>query len=100
MSTKTYRGRPTLVDPKDPDSEVKYGFDWTAYLAGEAILTSEWIVEGLVNEGDSFEGSQTTILLSGGTQGQRYVVTNRITFSSGAGTETDDRSMIIPVRPL
>jgi len=100
MPTITYKGRPTPAPAKDPDSTVKYGFDWTDYLAGETILSSQWIVDGLTVESSSYDTSTTSVLLSGGVAGSRYTVTNRITFSGIGGNETDDRSMIIPVRQL
>lgn len=100
MASIPYQGRPTRVPAKDPDSEVKYGFDWTDYLDGEIILTSQWIVNGLTALSDSFDNTTTSVLLGGGTSGSSYTVTNRITYTGAGGNETDDRSMIVPVRPL
>lgn len=97
-----YRGRPTRVEAKDPDATVVYGFDWEPYLDGNTILTSDWMTTGtLVVEGSSSaDGVTSSVLLSGGESGQSYEVTNRITFSGANGVESDDRTMIVPVRDL
>lgn len=102
MSTPIrYQGRPTQVPPKDPDATIKYGIDWSDYLGTEQILSSIWIVDpGLVVESDSYTTTSTAVLLSGGTAGTRYKVTNRITYTGTGGNETDDRTIIVPVREL
>lgn len=102
MSTPIrYQGRPTQVPPKDPDATLKYGIDWSDYLGTEQILASEWISEGaIVIESDSYDTQSTSVLLSGGTAGTRYKVTNRITYTGTGGNETDDRTIIVPVREL
>lgn len=76
---------------KDPDAVLPYKIDWTAWLAGDTLSTSAWTVPaGLTNVSDTTEaGSTTVVTLSGGTPGQTYVVTNRITTADG---RTDDRS--------
>lgn len=103
MSSVIYRGRPTQVDTKDPDATVSYGLDWTDYLDGKTMLTSEWLPdsEDIVVEASSMaDAPVTSVLLSGGTAGTRYKVTNRITFAGANGNETDDRTIIVPVREL
>ena len=82
---------------KDPDSVVDYGSDYSQFLRdGEVISVSEWLVPApLVNEGESFTDTTTTILLSGGVVNEKYLVTNRITTSLGIKV---DRSMNIPCR--
>lgn len=96
-----YQGRPTLVPAKDPDATIKYGMDWSEYLGTEQILSSIWISDGgLVIESSSYDTSSTAVLLSGGTAGVQYTVTNRITYTGTGGNETDDRSIIVPVRQL
>lgn len=102
MSTSIrYRGRPTPVPPKDPDATLKYGVDWSDYLGTEQIVASEWISEGdMVVESSSFDTTSTSVLLSGGTAGNRYKVTNRITYTGTGGNETDDRTIVVPVREL
>jgi hypothetical protein len=88
---------PVELAPKDPDAVIPYSFDWSDWLGGETILTSEWIVPAgitLQNEAVDAPGQITTIVLSGGTAGETYLITNRIT----TATRTEDRSMRIPVR--
>lgn len=102
MSTPIrYQGRPTLVPTKDPDATIQYGIDWEDYLDGAQILSSEWIAEGaIVIESDSYDTTSTAVMLSGGTHGTKYKVTNRITYTGDGGNETDDRSIVVPVREL
>jgi hypothetical protein len=90
------------MDPKDPDAEVTYGIDWSSYLGERTLLTSDWIAEaGLVVEASSIgDGTRTSVKISGGVANQSYKLTNRITFSGENGAETDDRTLIIPVREL
>lgn len=102
MSTSIrYRGRPTRVSPKDPDATIKYGIDWSDYLGTEQIISSEWIADGaIVIESDSYDTTSTAVLLSGGVDGEHYNVTNRITYTGTGGNETDDRTIVVPVRDL
>jgi hypothetical protein len=100
MSVNYYKGRPTRVPPKDPDAEITYGFDWTDYLQGKTILSSEWSATGITVESSSFTNNATAAVLSGGERGRNYNVTNRITFTGATGTETDDRTLVVPVRDL
>jgi len=80
--------------PKDPDSIIDYGVDWSAWLAsGETISSSAWIHSvdlTLVSQANS--STATTVFLSGGIAGTEYTLTNRITTSS---SRTEDRSMLI-----
>lgn len=82
---------------KDPDAVLDYGVDWSAWLAtDETISTSTWIVpDGLTKDSDSNTTTTTTVVLSSGTAGQTYQVTNRITTSD---SRTDDRTFIVRVR--
>lgn len=67
--------------PKDPDdTEALYGADWTAELeTGETISGSTWIADaGLTTTDNGFAGALTSVKISGGTDGQTYRVTNRI----------------------
>ena len=80
---------------KDPNAVLDYTIDWTRWLAGDQIATSEWLVPaGLAKMADSKTASSATVWLSGGTAGQSYTVTNRITTSAG---RTEDRSFIAKV---
>jgi len=65
--------------------------------AGDQIQTSAWSVSdpSLEAADDSNTGTRATVWLSGGTEGQLYTVTNRITTSGG---RTDERSFVIQVQ--
>lgn len=80
---------------KDPNAVLDYTIDWTRWLSGDQIVTSEWLVPtGLTKVADSKTASSATVWLSGGTAGQSYTVTNRITTTGG---RTEDRSFTIRV---
>lgn len=66
---------------KDPDEVLNYGFQWGAELApGDSIASSVWIVPiGLTKVSEGVSGGDTVVKLSGGTPGEGYVLTNRIT---------------------
>lgn len=80
---------------KDPNAVLDYTVDWTRWLAGDQIATSEWLVPtGLTKMADTKAASSATVWLSGGTAGQSYTVTNRITTTGG---RTEDRSFTLRV---
>ena len=87
---------------KDPESEVFYGMDWSAWLGAATIAVSDWSVSGpdtaLTFDNDSLvTGSRSTQLrLVGGTVGTVYTVTNRITTAETI-PQTDDRSFFVRV---
>lgn len=82
---------------KDPDSKLDYTVDWTSWLTcGETISTSSWVVEtGVTQVSTANTNYAATIWLSGGTAGNEYTVTNRITTSAG---RIEDRSFVLFVR--
>lgn len=84
---------------KDPDAIIDYGFDWEEedYLAsGETISTSTWEVPSdLTEESSSNNDTQTTVWISGGTDGEDYYITNEIVTSA---SRTEQRSLCIHVR--
>ena len=103
--TITHNGKdiPT-ADPKDPDSDVWYGFTYQLEDL-ETISSSVWLINGtLVSNGQTvddltFEASDisdnvTKANVSGGNVGVRYTLTNRISTNV---TPSDDRSMYINV---
>ena len=80
---------------KDPNAVLDYSIDWGRWLAGDQIAASEWIVaSGLTKMADSKTVTSATVWLSGGTAGQSYTVTNRVTTAAG---RTEDRSFTIRV---
>lgn len=81
---------------KDPDAKLDWVFDWSAWLSpGETISASEFIVSaGLTVESTTNTTISATVWLSGGSTGQVYQVTNRITTNQN---RIDDRSIRIRV---
>lgn len=80
---------------KDPDAQLRYQIDWTAYAGGNAIATSAWVVPaGLTKVSEAVNGFVTEVELSAGAAGKSYRVTNRITFADGS---IDDRSFTLRV---
>lgn len=81
---------------KDPDSDLDYQVNWTAWLGeDETITTSTWVVPdgltvGTSSKAPSHDGTTATVWLSGGTIGARYDVVNRITTNQG---RTEDRTL-------
>lgn len=86
---------------KDPDAKLPYTVDWSAWLTaeGDTAASAVWIVpDGLVQESSpapSLASGKATVWLSGGTAGQNYVVTCRLTTTGG---RIDDRSFRVPIR--
>jgi hypothetical protein len=81
---------------KDPDEVLDYQINWTSRLDGDTISTSTWIIpDGIVGGDEDISGSTTILWLSGGTLGDRYTITNRITT---AGGRTMDQSVKITIR--
>ena len=83
---------------KDPAAKLDYGFDWAAFLGAKTISSTSWNVPSdLINNGSTVNQANTvtTIILSGGTLGKQYVVTNQITMSDGT---IDERSITILIQ--
>lgn len=81
---------------KDPDAVLDYVFDWSSWLsAGETISTATFTVEtGLTKDSESNTSTTAKVWLSGGTVGERYMITSRVTTNQG---RTDDRSAVVRV---
>lgn len=82
---------------KDPEAVIDYAVGWSTWLAeGEEITTSVWIVpDGITKDSDSNSETVAVIWLSGGTAGQQYGVTNRVTTNQG---RVDDRTITLFVQ--
>jgi len=86
----------TKIFDKDPDAVLKYTRKWGKYLGSDTIATSAWILDdGITKDAEAKTTTNATITLSGGTAGNSYSVTNRITTTTSG--ETDDRSWLIRV---
>lgn len=86
------------VDPKDPGETKVYTMDWTTQLAsGATVSTSTWSTPGLTQTAAGIvAGSlQTSVTLSGGTDGQDYPCTNTVATSDG---ETLVQTGVVRVR--
>jgi len=70
---------------KDINERIRQGFDWTAHLIeGDAIDDSLWVVgQGLDGDNAAFEDAYADIDLYGGTAGEQYRVSNRVTTTEG-----------------
>jgi hypothetical protein len=83
---------------KDPNAILDYSFNWAPWLDGDTITASTWILESpliAVSASEVFDNTTTGLFISGGTHGNDYLVTNRITTTGGL---TDDRSFELRVR--
>ena len=83
---------------KDPDAVVDYGVDWVRWLAGDTLALAVWLVPaGIVEDSSNHTATAAYIWLSGGTVGESYRLTNRITTALG---RVQDQTVVIPVRVL
>lgn len=86
---------------KDTPEAIDYGIDWgtNALDASEVIQTSAWAeVSGdgeLVVDSNSYDGTSTTVWVSGGTDGVTYVLRNTITTDDGVDERTRARTISI-----
>lgn len=82
---------------KDPNARLDYAVDWSGWLAeNETIQSSAWIVPpGITSDDDDSTTTSATVWLLGGTAGESYQVTNRITTNQA---RIDDRTIQIVVR--
>jgi hypothetical protein len=100
MSTQIHSGGQVT---KDPHSEEFFTLDWgTENLAiGVTIATSDFTITGpdadLANDDILTGGRSTTLRLTGGTEGKRYTVTNRIV-TDETPTQTKDASFRVLVQ--
>ncbi len=84
------------VFEQDPDSTLDYRFIWSAWLAGDEIATSTFLLpDGLTQVSASNTARTATIVVSGGTACSKYRVTNRITTIAG---RTMDQTVVISIK--
>lgn len=87
---------PTLEVPKAPLAKKLYGFDWSAWIGSDTITASAWTVPaGLANVSEANSATQTSIKLSGGTEGETYLLTNTIT--TATSDEIEPRSFYLKI---
>jgi hypothetical protein len=76
---------------KTPAESLPYGIDWSAWLAGDTIVTSAWAVPADLtgsNQNIGLGATATSIKLAGGkvgggAAGVGYQITNTITTAAG-----------------
>lgn len=69
---------------KGDDEVLDYAIDWSDILTDEGVTisTSTWIVpSGITKDSESNSTTATSIVVSGGTIGELYTLTNIITTS-------------------
>lgn len=78
------------LEPKTPAEEKDYGVDWSHWLAADVTIdTSAWEVAtpnpspGIAVETDNIDGQTTLARVSGGAEGEDYVLYNNIETSVG-----------------
>jgi len=83
---------------KDPDAESDhYTWDWSSFLADEEVIVEHEIVLSSVDitlDESTADDTTVTAKLSGGTAGEHYYITCRITTTQD---RIDDRSIYIKV---
>lgn len=79
---------------KDPDATLDWIFDWNDWLGEfETITLATFLVDpGITVTEDTSTMKTATVWLAGGTEGQVYRVTCRVTTSDG---RIDDRSFTL-----
>jgi len=85
---------------KDPDSQMDYDVDFTAWLAPitDTIASVVWVVPtGITNVTASNTSQIAKIFLSGGTVGQKYRIVCRIT-TAAATPRIKDKSFYVKIK--
>lgn len=81
---------------KDPSAVLDWKFNWTNWLAASEEISSATVTveSGITKDSQSNTTTTVTAWLSGGTLGETYEVTCRITTNQG---RTDERTIGIRV---
>jgi hypothetical protein len=80
----------------DPNADLDYAVNWTAWLDGDTIAASAWDVPTpLTSDQAAFTATTATVWVQGGTAGVDYQVRNRITTAAG---RVEDRTITLMVR--
>ncbi len=90
--------------PKDPNSKLRYHFDWTAFCEGEDSDVASYVLAldvdpdaSLVISDDVRSGNVIELWLSGGTLDVEYTVRCRVTLADGTN-EDESRTLLIVTR--
>lgn len=81
---------------KDPDAKLEYGFNFSDWLySGDQISTAAWTVPtGLTTVSTQVGTEKVKIIVSGGTAGENYKLSCKITTTDG---RIDERSFALNV---
>jgi hypothetical protein len=82
---------------KGPNAKKDYTFDLTGWLdeVGETISSVAWTVPGGITNVSTANTTKTaTIFLSGGTDGQSYKITCKVT----TATRIEEKSIVVHIR--
>jgi hypothetical protein len=74
---------------KDPYEQLAYTMDWSKWLIpGDSISTSSWVLDTGISGTTSSNGTATTtVVIFGGTNGNTYLVSNRIVTANNLKSE-------------
>ena len=82
------------VGRKDPDAVLDYPLDWAGWLGADSIASATVTSDPGITASVSFSGAVTVVRLTGGTDGQSYRATVRVTT---AGGETEEHTLLVRV---
>lgn len=74
-------------DIQDKDEAVARTINWAPDLDGATISGVTWLTSGLTNQSNTNTDTVASIRLAGGTPGEKYRVTCRVTTSNGETLE-------------
>lgn len=93
-------GKPSIY--KDPSAKLDYTFDWSAWLTAISDTIASQVAtvigDGVLTIGAPATSNTTTavtVWANGGTNGQTYLITCKITT---AGGRIDERTIVINVK--
>lgn len=89
---------PDRIWTKDPDDVEKFTIDWTNWLQGDTIASTDWYQGESTSTDLTLTETNTTTsasaVISGGYHGGKYVMSNRIVTAAGL---TKEKKLIIHV---
>jgi len=96
---------PVRTFTKAPGAEKDYNLDWSKWLQSMEQIASLDVIappgiivsDGTNNPAPNFSGTISTSWLEGGTIGDAYVITHRITTSGTGSPRTEERSIVVQV---
>jgi hypothetical protein len=83
---------------KAPAEKLDFQVDWTAFLEGDTIASSDWSVEDenedITLSAPSFASSTADVWAEGGNIGYTYALTNTIVTAAG---RTESRTLYLDI---